>query len=152
MNAWPEFRSPCPVASALDVVGDKWTLIVLRTIFAGRHRYGDLAEMPERISTNILADRLERLERLGLITKGPYQRNPPRYEYRLTARGADLLPVLQALAAWSIRYIPDRWQTPPWFDKAKPADFYPKIGRPTLARRVGGTQRHSKSVPKNTTT
>ena len=66
---WPEFRSRCPVASALDIVGDRWSLIVLRTIFAGRHRYRDLADIPERISTNILADRLERLEGYGLVTK-----------------------------------------------------------------------------------
>jgi DNA-binding HxlR family transcriptional regulator len=122
---WPEFRSPCPVASALDVVGDKWTLIVLRTIFAGRHRYGDLADIPEKISTNILADRLERLERFGLVTKSPYQQNPVRYQYRLTARGADLLPVLQELAAWATRYIPDRWSSPPWFSEGKPEHFYP---------------------------
>ena len=55
----PRFRSRCPVASALDIFGDKWTLVVLRTIFAGRHRFGELTGMPERIATNILADRLE---------------------------------------------------------------------------------------------
>ena len=59
------FRSPCPVASALDLVGDKWTLVVLRTIFAGRHRYRELADIPERISTNILADRLARWRNSG---------------------------------------------------------------------------------------
>jgi DNA-binding HxlR family transcriptional regulator len=78
---WPEFRSACPVASALDIVGDKWTLVVLRTIFAGRHRFGELAQMPETIATNILADRLERLEHYGLVTKSPYQENPTRYQY-----------------------------------------------------------------------
>jgi DNA-binding HxlR family transcriptional regulator len=123
---WPEFRSQCPVASALDVVGDKWTLVVLRTIFAGRHRYGELTEIPERISTNILADRLERLETYGLVSKSPYQRNPLRYQYRLTKRGADLLPVLQDLAAWAGRHIPDRWGSPAWFDKGRPEDFYPR--------------------------
>src|SRR5262245_30571744 len=97
---WPEFRSQCPVASALDIVGDRWTLVVLRTIFAGRHRFGDLAEMAEKISTNILADRLDRLEEYGLIRKSPYQQNPVRYEYRLTERGADMLPILQQLAVW----------------------------------------------------
>ncbi len=122
---WPEFRSQCPVASALDIVGDKWTLVVLRTIFAGRHRYGDLAEMPEAISSNILADRLERLEARGLITKGPYQQNPVRYEYRLTKRGADLLPVLQELAAWAAHHIPGRWSAPRWFREGRPEDFYP---------------------------
>jgi DNA-binding HxlR family transcriptional regulator len=119
------FRSQCPVASALDLFGDKWTLVVIRTIFAGRHRYGELADIPERISTNILADRLARLEELGLISKKEYQANPSRHEYRLTRSGADLLPVLQAFAAWSAKHIPDRWASPKWFDEGKPADFYP---------------------------
>jgi DNA-binding HxlR family transcriptional regulator len=122
---WPDFRSQCPVASALDIVGDKWTLVVLRTIFAGRHRYRELADVPEAISSNILADRLERLETYGLVTKRPYQENPVRYEYRLTKRGADLLPVLQELAAWASRHIPARWATPRWFNEGRPEDFYP---------------------------
>ena len=106
--SYPQFRSECPVASAMDLFGDKWTLVVLRTIFAGRHRFGELLEAPERIATNILSDRLERLE-----------------AYHLTERGADLLPVLQALAAWSGKHLPDRWEPPPWFSAGKPADFYP---------------------------
>ena len=120
------FRSQCPVASALDLFGDKWTLVVIRTIFAGRHRYGELAAIPERISTNILADRLARLEELGLISKREYQSNPTRHEYHLTRSGADLLPVLQAFAAWSAKHIPDRWGSPKWFDEGTPSDFYPR--------------------------
>jgi DNA-binding HxlR family transcriptional regulator len=119
------FRSPCPVASALDIVGDKWSLVVLRTIFAGRHKYRDLADIPERISTNILADRLARLEEQGLVMKAAYQTNPARYEYTLTRAGADMLPILQALANWSLAHIPDRWGQPEWFAKGKPKDFYP---------------------------
>jgi DNA-binding HxlR family transcriptional regulator len=119
------FRSPCPVASALDLFGDKWTLVVLRTIFAGRHRYSELAGMPERISTNILADRLARLQELGLVSRKEYRANPSRHEYRLTRRGADLLPVLQAFAAWSARHIPDRWASPQWFTEGKAEHFYP---------------------------
>lgn len=125
---FPTFRSPCSVASALDVVGDRWTLVVLRTIFAGRHRYSDLANIPERIASNILADRLGKLEQWGLITKKSYQANPPRYEYALTRAGADLLPVLQALASWSQRHLPDRWAQPEWFVTAKADDFYPTGG------------------------
>ena len=121
----PEFRSQCPVASALDLVGDRWTLVVLRTIFAGRHRYGELADIPERIATNVLADRLAKLEAWGLITKAAYQANPVRYEYALTRSGADWLPVLQALAAWSARHLPERWSSPGWFTDGAPRDFYP---------------------------
>lgn len=130
--SYPEFRSRCPVASALDLLGDKWTLVVLRTIFAGRHRFGGLLDAPEKIATNILSDRLERLEQYGLITRTAYQETPARHEYRLTERGADLLPVLQALAAWSGKHIPDRWAPPPWFTGGRPEDFYPSRapGRP----------------------
>lgn len=120
-----DFRSQCPVASALDIFGDRWTLVVLRTIFAGRARYGDLLKMPERISTNILADRLALLEREGLISSHAYQSNPVRYEYRLTEKGADLLPVLQAIAAWAARHIANRWAVPEWFVKAEPSHYYP---------------------------
>jgi DNA-binding HxlR family transcriptional regulator len=122
---YPDFRSPCPVASALDLFGDKWTLIVLRTIFAGRARYNELADIPERIATNILADRLERLERYGLIEKTPYQESPVRYRYSLTRAGADVLPILQALGAWSERHIPGRWVSPDWFLKGTSEQFYP---------------------------
>ena len=121
-----EYRSQCPVASALDVFGDRWTLVVLRTIFAGRRRFGDLLKMPERISTNILSDRLALLEREGLVTAEPYQENPVRNEYRLTEKGADLLPVLQAMAQWSARHIPDRWSPPQWFSEGRPEAFYPQ--------------------------
>ncbi len=120
---FPDFRSSCPVASALDLVGDRWTLVVLRTIFAGRSRYGELAAIPEKIATNILADRLEKLECYGLVGKTAYRRNPLRYRYWLTEAGAELLPVLQALAAWSARHIPGRWPSPSWFTQGVPADF-----------------------------
>lgn len=120
-----EHRSLCPVSSALDVFGDKWTLLVLRMIFAGRTRYADILAMPERISTNILAERLAMLECNGLIRKMAYQERPKRYEYRLTERGADTLPVLQTMAIWARKHIPDRWQSPEWFDKGVPGNFYP---------------------------
>jgi DNA-binding HxlR family transcriptional regulator len=120
-----DYRSQCPVASALDIFGDRWTLVVLRTIFAGHHRFGDLMKMPERVSTNILADRLALLEREGLVSAHTYQENPPRREYRLTEKGADLLPVLQALATWAGKHIPDRWPAPEWFAKAEAREFYP---------------------------
>ncbi len=122
---YPPFRSGCPVASALDLFGDKWTLVVLRTIFAGRHRYGDLLEMTEGIATNVLADRLAKLEQFGMIERRTYGAHPNRYEYRLTQRGADALPILQALAVWSGKHVPDRWQQPAWFSGGVPGDFYP---------------------------
>jgi DNA-binding HxlR family transcriptional regulator len=120
-----DFRSICPVASALDIIGDKWTLVVLRSILLGKRRYSQLLEMPEGIATNILADRLALLEREGLVTRKPYQQRPVRHEYVLTEKGADLLPVIQALIAWSAKHIPGRLDLPEAYSRAQPAEFYP---------------------------
>ena len=79
--------------------------------------------------TDVLEARLERLEQYGLVTRTAYQENPARHEYRLTERGADLLPVLQALAAWSGKHIPGRWPPPAWFTDGRPVDFYPARAR-----------------------
>jgi DNA-binding HxlR family transcriptional regulator len=99
-------RSTCPVAGALDLIGDRWTLLVVRDLMRGKRRYGDLAASSERIPTNILADRLRRLEHGGLVERVQYNARPPRYEYRLTARGEDLRPAIRSLAAWGLQYVP----------------------------------------------
>jgi DNA-binding HxlR family transcriptional regulator len=101
------YRSTCPIAGVLDIAGDKWTLLVVRDLLlSGKHRYGELQASPEAIPTNILADRLKRLEAAGLVTKKFYQDNPPRAEYFLTRKGADLGPVLQAMGQWGQKHIP----------------------------------------------
>ena len=102
-----EFRSSCPVASMLDIVGDKWTLLVVRDLFLNKHRYGEFLESPEAVPTNILAGRLKKLEACGLIKRVLYQDNPPRAEYYLTTRGGDLAPMLRAMLEWAKRYLPD---------------------------------------------
>jgi DNA-binding HxlR family transcriptional regulator len=95
-------RSPCPLAGALDLLGDRWTLIVVRDLLYARgRRYGDLAANPECIPTNILAERLRRLEAAGLVERRLYQERPPRFEYHLTARGAALKPAIHALVRWA---------------------------------------------------
>ncbi len=101
-----EFRSSCPVASVLDILGDKWTLVVVRDFFRNKHRYGEFLASPEGIPTNILADRLKRLEAVGIIKRELYQDNPPRAQYFLTSQGAELAPVLRALVKWGIQYLP----------------------------------------------
>lgn len=120
------FRSGCPLASALDIVGDKWSLLVVRGLFVGHSRYGDFLKAPEQISTNILADRLKLLECAGIIMRIPGAPSSPHHRYCLTHKGADLLPLLQALAVWGFEHIGDRWEPPTWFLEAKPVDFYPK--------------------------
>src|SRR5271157_5785541 len=96
-SALRPLRSPCPVAASLDLIGDRWTLLVIRDLFWGRQRYGEFLASPEAIPTNVLADRLARLKSAGLVTSAPYQENPPRQAYSLTEKGRDLEPVLGAL-------------------------------------------------------
>lgn len=116
-------RSECALATALDIVGDKWSLLLIRDMCMGKKRYGDFAASPEGIPTNILANRLKRLEETGLIKKNPYQSKPLRYEYGLTTKGAKLLPVLQQLAIWAANFVPGCTTPPDWFVNAKPEDI-----------------------------
>ncbi len=102
----PFERSCCPVANVLDVFGDKWTLLVVRDLILGKSRFGEFSESAEAIPTNILADRLKRLEQGGIVTKTPYCRKPMRYQYELTEKGRDLLPVLEAMVAWAEKHVP----------------------------------------------
>jgi DNA-binding HxlR family transcriptional regulator len=99
-------RSICPVACSLDLIGDRWTLLLIRDLFAGKTRFGELLASPEHIPTNILADRLKRLEHAKLISSAPYNAHPPRFEYRLTAAGRELQPVVDAIATWGLGQFP----------------------------------------------
>ncbi len=99
-------RSPCAVACTLDLVGDKWSLLVVRDLLRGNGTYKELQNSVERIPTNILADRLRRMEEAGLITKSVYQEHPVRYTYELTEEGKDLGDVLMAFVRWGKKHIP----------------------------------------------
>ncbi|MXS81805.1 winged helix-turn-helix transcriptional regulator [Nitrosomonas oligotropha] len=99
-------RSCCPVACALDNLGDKWTLLLVRDFLLGKKRYQEFLTSPEQIATNILADRLKKLEAAGIIVQHAYQQKPLRYEYVLTQKGEDLRPVLEALVKWGMTYYP----------------------------------------------
>src|SRR5688572_29828570 len=79
-------RSVCPIANTLDLVGDKWSLLVVRDLLHGKRTYGELLDSPEGIPTNMLADRLRRLEDAGLIASSAYQQHPIRYAYTLTEK------------------------------------------------------------------
>jgi DNA-binding HxlR family transcriptional regulator len=103
-----EFRSLCPIASALDWIGDRWTLVLVRDLYFGASRYNDFLSSPEGIPTNLLADRLKTLETRGIIIKAAYQSKPTRYEYRLTEMGLALYPVMKALSQWGLDWLPER--------------------------------------------
>ncbi|MEM1165410.1 MAG: helix-turn-helix domain-containing protein [Planctomycetota bacterium] len=100
----PARRSCCPVACSLDVLGDKWTLIIVRDLFRGVSRFSEFARSPEGIATNILAARLQMLVQHGLVE----QRDDPgsrRKAYVLTPLGETLEPILVAVADWGTRHI-----------------------------------------------
>ena len=99
-------RSACAIACALDVIGDKWTLLIIRDLFLGRSRYGEFLNAGEGIPTNILTHRLRRLEEAGLVERKLAPRPRSRYAYRLTRKGRRLGPVLLALRKWGLSEIP----------------------------------------------
>jgi DNA-binding HxlR family transcriptional regulator len=97
----------CPITFALDVFGDRWSLLILRDIvFKGKKYYGDFLSPPEKISTNILVRRLQKLDSEGLISKTIDPNNSSRNIYRLAEKGEALLPVLLEIIEWSTTYNP----------------------------------------------
>lgn len=105
-TAKPFARSACAVANSLDILGDKWSLLVVRDLLHGKRTFGKLVLSPERIPTNILADRLARLEKAGIVARTPYQQRPVRYSYTLTSKGSALGEVLLAFVRWGKQHIP----------------------------------------------
>ncbi len=93
----------CSIAATLDVIGDRWTLLILRDVFRGVRRFSQMHE-DLGIAKNILSDRLQKLVDAGVLETVQYQERPARHEYRLTAKGADLSPSLVALMRWG-----DHW-------------------------------------------
>ena len=101
-----EWRSNCPISSALDVLGDKWSLLIVRDlIIHGPRTYSQLLESPERISTNILASRLELLACMKLIERVNPDAASRNNAYRLTEGGSALRPVLVALGQWADTHL-----------------------------------------------
>jgi DNA-binding HxlR family transcriptional regulator len=98
-------RSICLVSASLDVLGDKWTLLILRDmLFADKSTYGEFLQSAEKIATNILADRLAILESQGLISKAVAADKKSKFTYRLTNKGIDLLPVIMEFTIWGSKY------------------------------------------------
>lgn len=94
----------CPVASALDIVGDRWTLLIIRDLLRGQRRFTQLLASVEGVTTSLLSDRLKLLEREGIVEPRLYSFHPPRAEYVLTAKGHDLGVIVGALSAWGQRH------------------------------------------------
>jgi DNA-binding HxlR family transcriptional regulator len=98
---------PCSVAGTLDIVGERWTLLVLREAFMGVRRFEQM-QRDLGIARNILAARLQTLVGHGILERRRYSERPPRYEYRLTQKGLDLYPALVSIMQWGDRYVAGR--------------------------------------------
>jgi len=97
-----EFRCQCPISSALDIIGDKWTLLIIRDmLFAHKKTFTDFSSSAESIASNILSSRLKLLEEAGIIRKSKMEGNQKSNIYTLTAKGLGLLPVIAEITLWS---------------------------------------------------
>lgn len=94
----------CSISRTLEIIGERWTLLILRDVFFGLRRFGDL-QASLGIARNVLADRLNRLVDDGIVERVPYQEHPVRHEYHLTAMGYDLLPVLLSMMTWGDKHF-----------------------------------------------
>jgi DNA-binding HxlR family transcriptional regulator len=97
---------PCSLAAALEVLGERWSLLAVREIGYGVHRFARIAGYTG-VSRDILADRLRKLEAAGVIERRQYSEHPPRYEYHLTEAGEELFPVTLALQQWGDKWAVD---------------------------------------------
>lgn len=99
-----EGEPSCSIARTLEVIGDRWTMLILRDAFRGVRRFDDF-QRDLGVARNLLTDRLSKLVGHGILTKQLYREHPPRYEYRLTPRGVDLSPALVALMRWGDKWL-----------------------------------------------
>jgi DNA-binding HxlR family transcriptional regulator len=100
-------RSSCPVSCALDILGDRWTLLVIRDIiFKQKRHFGDFLTSPEKIASNILSDRLKKLEDCDIVLRRPDPANARRIIYTLTEKGFDLVPAILELLRWGVKHDP----------------------------------------------
>ncbi len=101
-----EPKSGC-IASAMQIIGNKWTALILRDLFSGPKRFCELEKSVGNINPRTLSQRLDDLEKHGIISKQSFAEVPPRVEYTLTEKGQDLLPVLEQMATWGTKYYDD---------------------------------------------
>ncbi len=100
------YNHSCTIAQALDILGDRWTLLILRDLMAGLNRYGEILESCQGMSPNVLSDRLKRLEAEGLIERHYERALPPKIEYTLTEKGWAIRPILKSFIDWGREFLP----------------------------------------------
>lgn len=96
------YNQMCPIARTLDIVGDRWTLLILRDLFLGNARFQQFLESSPGLPPRLLSQRLKKLEQHALIERSIYSQHPLRAEYRLTERGRSLAPVIEAVVRWGL--------------------------------------------------
>lgn len=101
------YNQYCPIARTLDLLGDKWTLLIVRELLRGKRRFRDIEAGLRGIPPNLLSDRLKALEQAQIITREYFRELPPRVEYSLTSRGASLEPLLDSIASWGMQHMMD---------------------------------------------
>ena len=103
---------PSPLAAAVELIGDRWTLLLVDALLDGPRRFNDLLDAMPGIAPNILSSRLKHLEREAVVLATPYTRRPPRFAYELTAAGRDLAGALRLLGQWGARHVGDHAEGP----------------------------------------
>jgi DNA-binding HxlR family transcriptional regulator len=103
------YNQQCNIATALDILGDRWTLLIVRDILFGKKTFSELKESLKGIPPNLLSDRLQHLEKCGIVQSNIYSHHPPRYEYTLTEKGMDLRVVLDALCSWGAKHTEPKY-------------------------------------------
>jgi DNA-binding HxlR family transcriptional regulator len=139
---WNELEDqPCPVARAMGVVGDRWTLLILRECLLGLRRFDQL-QKSLGITRHLLSDRLKRLEAMRLLRREAYQQRPLRHEYRLTRAGKEFAPVMLALQDWAGRNLPCEAEPPFQFITRE----HGTLIEPVLTDRATGTELNHRNV------
>ncbi|MEX1252718.1 MAG: helix-turn-helix domain-containing protein [Dehalococcoidia bacterium] len=100
-----QYNQPCPIALTLDIVGDRWTLIILRDLRFGLTKFSEVLANSPGLPPRILSERLKKLVEHGLVERVVYSEHPLRAEYRLTEKGISLEPVMEAIAAWGMQHL-----------------------------------------------
>lgn len=135
------YKQYCPVAKSLDVIGDRWTLLIVRDLLRGKQRFKDLQASLAGIAPNLLSDRLKKLEEAGLIVRQMFRQIPPRVEYDLTDKGRALEKVLQSLAQFGMINLMDKPMRGDLLDPEFIFTAMPAVFLPSAAHRLKATYR-----------
>lgn len=100
-----KYSQACPIARTLDVIGDRWTMIIIRDMFLGATKFGDFKERSPNIPPKVLSARLKMLMSEDIVSREVYSQHPLRAEYRLTDKGRSLLPVMLSLGSWGLDHL-----------------------------------------------